>query len=342
VWAPRPDEGLDAGPVDLAAESGYHRLSHMGTLSLSVELELGWGQIREPAGSRFQNLSGPDRAVETARLRELLAVCDDHGVPISFDVVGHLLLEGCDGTHDGPHESGWFDIDPGTDVDADPLFYAPDLVTMIREAAVDHEICTHTFSHVPCDEVDESVVAWELDEARRVHTDAGLPAPASFVPPWHRMPSPALLTGRGIETVRVSDGSPTQDGGPLSSLRWKVEQFGRFLLRTPEDRAPVRRDGLCQVSTQAGPTLTSFALPHGSRPPHPAFRVLPVSLRKRAHRRYLDAALATVRREGTHVHLSTHLYDLGNDHQWSCVRPFLAAAGRDEDVRVEPLDSLCE
>ncbi len=115
-----------------------------GIVTISIEIELGWGY--HDIGD-YRKLSD-GRVAETKALSRLLSLCEELHIPITFDVVGHLLLEKCGGNHDGPHPEGWFSADPGTDVSEDPLFYAPDLIQDIVDTDVDHEIGSHTFSHI--------------------------------------------------------------------------------------------------------------------------------------------------------------------------------------------------
>ena len=119
----------------------------------SIEIELAWGWHDRERENRYESLSS-DRTTETETLVWLLDIGDKYRIPFTFDIVAHLLCPSCDGSHAGPHSPGWFKEDPGTDVGTDPLFYAPDLVRMIQDARVDHEICTHTFSHVSADNAD--------------------------------------------------------------------------------------------------------------------------------------------------------------------------------------------
>lgn len=103
-----------------------------------MEVELGWGV--HDLGT-YDHLS-PDARVERAYLRRLLARCEETNIPILFNVVGHLLLDGCDGNHAGPYPSNWFDADPGTNLETDGLFYAPDIVDQIAASPVAHELCS--------------------------------------------------------------------------------------------------------------------------------------------------------------------------------------------------------
>lgn len=110
-----------------------------GALTISLEIELAWGTHDKDSNDRFDHIS-PRREVETKTLNNLLKLCDDLELPITFDVVGHLFLSSCDGSHPSPHEGDWFASDPGTDEESNPLFYAPDMVKNIRDAKVDHEL----------------------------------------------------------------------------------------------------------------------------------------------------------------------------------------------------------
>ncbi|WP_436344075.1 polysaccharide deacetylase family protein [Natronorubrum sp. FCH18a] len=289
----------------------------------------------EPPARRLDAFSDRQRTRESKTLQAVLEVCDRYDIPITFDIVGHLLLESCDGHRLSPHEAGWFDADPGTDVRTDPLFYAPDLVEDIIDADVDHELGTHTFSHVPCDTVSTETVDWEISNVRTAHERAGLERPTTLVPPMHREPPVDVLCDHGIDVIRMPDGT-------YPSERNIVRRFGWHFTRDPPRADPENTGGLTRVSTTHSPSLTAVTLPMGQLDPHPGFRILPKAVRKRVHRRYLERALDAVR-TGSNVHLWTHLWDLSNDDQWSLVGPFLenvGTASRNNDVTVRTLDEL--
>jgi len=286
----------------------------VGTVTLSMEVELAWGSHDKPGAD--DNLS-PDRSAETATLRRLLARCADCEVPFTFSVVGHLFESNCRNHGKTPHPTGWFDADPGTDVETDPLFYAPDLIDEIRTSPVDHEFATHTYSHVLCDEIDDDVLRWELDRALDRHADAGLANPRSFVAPRHRQVDRALLSEYGIETIRTPfDGYGAWPGGPPGTAAW-------ILGRRHPTGTPTEADGVLETRCTTHPSLTAQHLPQGQRPPHIAFRAIPRRVRERIHARYLrDATERAVARD-EHVHLWTHLYNLANESQLSVVTDYL-------------------
>lgn len=304
-----------------------------GIVTLSIELELGWG--RHDQGF-FSHLS-PDRTAEDRVLTRLLEVCDAVDVPITFDVVGHLLHEDCPGSHSGAYPNGWWHHDPGTTADAAPLFYAPDMIREIRKRDVDHEICTHTYSHVLADEVPGSLLELELDRACQLHADHGLPRPESIVMPRHRDVDYDLLARHGFRTIRrpIADyGSP--DGSLLSTVWWT------FAREHPPCKIR-KRDGIVETTCTGHPSLTATALPAGREPPPRHYRLLPRRAREALHRRYLRGAIDRASIDGEHVHLWTHLYNLSSPSQWRTVKPALERLAQVRDrgeVRIMPMRDL--
>ncbi|MDH5021543.1 polysaccharide deacetylase family protein [Halobacterium rubrum] len=301
-------------------------------VTISIEVELGWG-VHDLEGSEHLSENGE---AERNALGRLLDHCDRVDVPVSFDVVGHLLEDECDGTHDGPHGNGWFEADPGTDAEANPLFYAPAVGHEILGRQTDHELCTHTYSHVICGDASPETVAWELRRAQsQLETLTGSAA-HSVVPPRHSPPERATLRGAGIETVRVS--RDTSDRGRLA-------RAGELVVGPHPTFEPRLVDGVVETYCTSYPSLTASTLPSGQRPPPPPFRALPVGLRQRLHRRYLSRAVdAAVESDGD-CHLWCHLYDLANDAQWPPVREFLTELGARRDrgeVDVVTMASLNE
>lgn len=290
-----------------------------GVVTVSIEIELGWGM--HDLG-RYGHLS-ENCAEERRYLSKLLDACDRYEVPISFDVVGHLLLEGCDGTHDGPYPEGWFDADPGTSVDDDPAFYAPDVVEDVRSRSVDHELCTHTFSHVLCDRMDSAVVDADLRRSQALH--AALDGPTeSLVPPRHYMAPRRVLRERGIEVVRRDVRTERQNA---------AARFKQLLADPYFRRQPRVVDGVVETYCTSFPSLSAPALPAGRKKAHPAFRPLPVSVRQRLHARRLRTTTERTADEDGHLHLWCHLFDVANEQQWQPLSEYVETLARLRDER---------
>lgn len=308
-------------------------MNNTGTLTLSIEIELAWGFHDVDGGDQYLS---HNRERETEILHRLLALCDEWEIPISFDVVGHLLLDSCDGTHGSSYPNGWFDADPGTDRKRDPLFYARDLIKMIEQAAVDHEIGTHTFSHVMCDEVSDAVMRQELEMVEEIHERAGVGAPRSFVPPRHRSVSNKLLHEYGIETLRLADFTEAHPDNPA---RQYISKFTSI--------APIAEprfvNGVLETYCSPHPTLTAPFLSTGQAAVHPAYRVVPPTVRRRIHTRNLSTSLTRAIEQNSFVHHWTHLHNMANDHQMQPIELFLnfAAARRDaEECRICTMEQL--
>lgn len=293
----------------------------MATLVLSMEVELGWGTHDK---GDFSHLS-EGRTAETKTLNELLEICDNYRIPFSFDVVGHLFHESCSGHPESPHPTKWFAADPQTDYETDPIFYAPDLVSAIRDANTEHEICTHTYSHALCNQISDSAFSWELEQVTKAHSEFGIAVPKSIVTPRHQEPSDEVLRDYGIRIIR------TPVPGYRDRSRGNLETFWWILTRSHPVRPARVQNGVIRSYCTPHPSLTATHLPEGQQSPHPAFSAIPLRIRQWLHRRYLQTALETAVAKDTDIHLWTHLFNLSNEHQLAVVKDFLSTAARYRD-----------
>ncbi|WP_435156813.1 polysaccharide deacetylase family protein [Haladaptatus sp. DFWS20] len=298
-----------------------------GVITLSLEIELGWGY--HDLG-RFDRLSR-GRRWETKTLHRLLNLCDELDLPITFDVVGHLLHEP-PVSYDTPHTDDWFDSIPNN---RDPLFYAPDLVEAIQEADTEHEICTHTYSHALCGNIPTHVLEWELRRANEVQQEIGETS-VSLVPPRHSQPAKEVLRDSNIEIVRVigNDPAPT-----------KLHKLNRLVFEPQEPIEPRMIDGVVETYCSGYSTLTAATLASGVKPPLSMFRAIPTAVRQRLHERYLIRAMEKAIEQDSYIHLWSHLHDMANDDQWPPIRTFLRSLAEQRDLgtlTVMPMEELNE
>ena len=284
-----------------------------GSAIFSVEVELGWGYHDLQRPSKYAALS-ENREAETEALKHLLTLCDRFEIPITFDVVGHLFLDDCPGIHRGEYPAGWFDADPGTNVDSDPLFYAPDLVEMIEAAEVDHEICTHTFSHALGEEFSTAQLDADLTEAQRLHRNRFGEPTESIVPPRHQQMDPEVLKRNSIRVIRKRHGRMPETKPEL--LRW-------YFSRNHPVLEPVTKDGIVTTYTSVTQSMTAPYVAQGQRTVHPVLRSIPLRVRKYIHRLYVKDALDRAVAEKKHAHFWTHLHDMANKEQLSIVEQSL-------------------
>lgn len=300
----------------------------VGTVTLSVEIELGWGY--HDLG-RYEKLS-EGRLHETHTLRRILEWCEQFGVPMSFDVVGTLFERGSEYPTRSPHPDGWFDAARRATRGDERLFSAPDMVTAIEASRVPHEICTHTYSHVTCDEVEPRVVDWELSRAAEVHSRVLGRRPTSLVPPRHGQPPKSVLRDNGIEAVRVA----TADDAPT-----RLHKFNRLVVEPPEPREPRLVDGVLETYCPPYTTLAASSLPFGQVPPPAFFRAIPTRVRQRVHERYLARAVEKAIAQDSYVHLWGHLHELAHPSQWGPLRSVLETlARRRDEVEVLTMERL--
>jgi peptidoglycan/xylan/chitin deacetylase (PgdA/CDA1 family) len=170
----------------------------MGTVVLSVDAELGWG---------FHDYETPPRdrlAAARSGWRTLLDLLDRYELPATWAVVGHLLLADCDGRHDDhPAPADWFAHERGSDRMPRRYRFADGLVTAIQEASVDHDVGSHTFSHVEFGapettrELARAEVAASIESAR----ERDLPV-RSFVFPRNNVGHLDALAAYGVRCYR--------------------------------------------------------------------------------------------------------------------------------------------
>jgi len=203
----------------------------MGSVVLSLDAELAWGfhDRDELAEDRVS-------AARESWLR-LLELFDDFEVPATWAVVGHLMLDSCDGEHaDHPTPDGWFDRDPGTWEGRDERWYGSKLVDAIEGADADHEIGSHTFSHVEFGHTTREIAAAEMRECVEIAEDRGVSVD-SVVFPRNYVGHRDVLAAYGVTSYRGTKPRRWYDRGPLGSaaklLGWPTGAVSPTMV-TPE------------------------------------------------------------------------------------------------------------
>ncbi len=182
----------------------------MGSLVVSLDAELGWGFHHE------RPLPGERIRAGRAAWIELLDLFDEYAVPATWAVVGHLLLDDCDGGHAG-HPAG---PDPCTDgsggVGRKAAWFDDGLVDRVLDAAVGHELASHGFTHVHFahERMDRSMAETEVGAAAEAFADRGH-APRSFVFPVNEVGYRDVLADHGFACYR---GATPARPGPLAKV----------------------------------------------------------------------------------------------------------------------------
>jgi hypothetical protein len=282
------------------------------TLIISIEVELGWGMHDK---SQYDHLSnkGVD---ERYTLDKLLKRTEKLKIPVTYNVVGHLILNSCKGSHDGPYPSTWWSEDPGSNSNIDPLFYAPDIVNKIAYSGSINEIACHTFSHVLGDKHSDDVLREDIVKFQNACNAANIAKPKSIVLPRHQSWSRKELAKLGFQAQRVT--KQEQRGNVSQLKKYKQHLFGQ------RPYSGVRKkQGIVQTISTPYPSLTSRSLPNGQRRPHWSFRIVPMKLRQYLHLIRLQNSMKYCIENDKDLHLWTHLYNMSNEYQWSVINKFL-------------------
>ena len=222
----------------------------MGTIVVSIDAELAWG---------FHDLDPvPSERVRNARSgwRRLLELLEEFEIPATWAVVGHLFLDHCDGVHaDHPTPEGWFRRDPGGTLADHDEWYGPDLIEAVRESPVDHEIGSHTFSHVEFgrSDVTEAMAAAELERSVDLAEREGIGLD-SLVFPRNSVGHREVLAEHGFTCYRGAAPDRWFEG----SLRRPKKLLAYNLGRDPPPLVTPRVDELGLVDVPASLDLFSL------------------------------------------------------------------------------------
>jgi len=213
-----------------------------GTVVISLDAELGWGF--------HDHESLPAERVTGARgaWRFLVDLFDEYGIPATWAIVGHLFLAECDGGHaDHPAGAEWFARDPGGRYDAgagirpvdgvEPStnasrrsnWFGRDLIDAVVASDLDHEIGSHTFSHIEFgrSDVSKKVAAAELRQSVDAAADRGIEL-ESLVFPRNNVGHRDLLYDHGFSSYRGHaperwyDGTSFRRPGKLASYAFRA------------------------------------------------------------------------------------------------------------------------
>jgi peptidoglycan/xylan/chitin deacetylase (PgdA/CDA1 family) len=150
----------------------------------------------------------------------MLELCETYDVPATWAVVGHLMLEDCDGQHVS-HPSGpaWFERERTDWQDRPDLRFGPDLVADIAASPVAHEIASHSFSHVLFgdDDTTKDVARAELRHCTRLAADWEVDLD-SFVYPRNDVGHRGVLSEYGIGAYRGQTETPEGIRAVIDSL----------------------------------------------------------------------------------------------------------------------------
>jgi len=151
------------------------------------------------------------------RIGELIGMLEKNKIRYTWGVVSHLFLENCNGHNDYP-DMGWLARDPGTGMDKDPLWYAPDLMNRLLKN--NFEIGCHSFSHPIFNRIEESQARYELKKSEELASALGVKL-ESFIFPGNEEGCKKILSEFGYKAYRSR--------GRVNSRSKISKAFGYFL-----------------------------------------------------------------------------------------------------------------
>ena len=181
-----------------------------GAFVLSIDTELAWGMIHR------RGVDANRLYYESAReaVAGMLALCEKYEIRATWATVGHLMMDSCDKSDGTVHpeivrpdyqwfKGDWFDQDPVSDIESDPIWYGSDIVESIQACSVPQEIGSHSFSHVSFDDPGCSVETAdsELRECVRIAESKGISL-KSFVFPRNGVGHLDVLKKHGFSSFR--------------------------------------------------------------------------------------------------------------------------------------------
>ena len=201
----------------------YIPKAYDGVIIISADFELAWAW-------RFAKVTKDPKSESEAYAKKarknipvLLSLCEEFNIPITWGTVGHLFLEECKRNQAGiahpeisrlnyfenswwKYDKGdWFDLDPCSSLQEDDAWYAPDLIQKILDSPVNHEMGTHTFSHIDCTDqhCPPSVIEDELVACQKAADKFNVQL-ESFIFPGHTMGNFETIRKCGYTSVRTN------------------------------------------------------------------------------------------------------------------------------------------
>jgi peptidoglycan/xylan/chitin deacetylase (PgdA/CDA1 family) len=216
---------------------------------ISSDFELAWAWRYSKSSPNPYQLAIEKAKLERENIPKIVEICERYRIPITWLTVGHLFLDSCNHVNSIKHPdiprlpqfenrywkyagTDWFEHDPSTNLKTSPEWYCPDLINLILDSKIKHEIGSHTFSHIDCRDgvCTDEVFNTEMAECKKIASEWGLEL-KSFVHPGHTIGNLDNLSKLGFTNYRTDYrnylGYPHKHGNGL----WEFEQTTEFAYR---------------------------------------------------------------------------------------------------------------
>ena len=217
-------------------------------LLIYADFELGWAW-RYSKYAQDSLLTARENGLrERENIPIIIDLCKEYKIPITWATVGHLFLKSCKKDNHIPHkginrlnyfenpfwrysEGDWFDADPCTDFRTNPEWYCPDLLQLILNSDVKHEIGCHTFSHIDCTDrvCSPEVFDDEITECKKYSDAMGIKL-KSFVHPAHTIGNLDGLVKHGFTSYRTDYDNILGYPNKYKNKLWEFKSTWEFVL----------------------------------------------------------------------------------------------------------------
>ncbi|MFA6446650.1 MAG: ATP-grasp domain-containing protein [Patescibacteria group bacterium] len=210
-----------------------------GAFVLSLDFELAWG-------TRGADHLKNDYLNTRQAITRLLELFVKYDIKATWATVGHLFLDSCNNHPEIFAPANWFDIDPHSNIQSDPIWYGKDIIDRILSCPVKQEIGCHTFSHVIADDP-ACTPEWfrsELIACKNLASSRGLEL-RSFVYPKNHVAHTSILKEQGIEVFRAPD--ENWYAGLSGILKRLAHVLDNYLVFPVRSVSPKQQDGLTSI-----------------------------------------------------------------------------------------------
>jgi peptidoglycan/xylan/chitin deacetylase (PgdA/CDA1 family) len=217
-------------------------------LLIYADFELGWAwRYSKNSKNRLQT-SKEHGLTERENVPVIIDICKEYQIPITWATVGHLFLKSCSREKSIAHENlkrlayfenpfwkysdgDWFEDDPCTDFRTNPEWYCPDLIQLILNSDVKHEIGCHTFSHIDCTDkiCSPEVFDNEISECKKYSEALGINM-KSFVHPAHTIGNLDGLIKHGFTSFRTDYNNILGYPKKYKNKLWEFKSTWEFVL----------------------------------------------------------------------------------------------------------------
>jgi len=199
----------------------------MGTVTISIDLELAWGNWDNLQNSHESRIAQVERPIISA----LLKIFERYNVPVTWAFVAGLLDRESSAKMPG----------------SERIWYAPDVIETIVSSRVRHELGSHGGTHRYFDEMSEDEAKIDLEFAKSIHRSHELPF-SSFVFPRNKVAKLEILESYGIKIYRGVDQAWHQRVRELSTELGRIAHLiDKFLPLTPQAVFPRKKDRLINL-----------------------------------------------------------------------------------------------